>query len=73
METGRLSCELPYSETGATYLYIQFEVTRLGEPLSHSGTKVMNPVQSLASYLNQVQKSDPGRKTTDRHGEREDE
>lgn len=30
-------------ENEQTYLYIQFDVTRLGEPLSHSGTKVMNP------------------------------
>jgi hypothetical protein len=31
------------NENEQTYLYIQFEVTRLGEPLSHSGTNVMNP------------------------------
>lgn len=31
------------SENEQTYLYIQFDVIRLGEPLSHSGTKVMNP------------------------------
>lgn len=26
-----------------TYLYIQFEVTRFGDPLSHSGMNVMKP------------------------------
>jgi len=34
-----------------TYRYIKFDISRLGEPESHSGAKVMNPIVLCQSVL----------------------